>query len=126
MTAPLPLRGHLAARNDLPTALAYLSRVVRTTRLVPVQLRSQAERAECAPLRQDERENHRMTDEQSQMPSPGNQSVSTSYSAEVGEDLALRTTTISLSSTDQSNSSRNTLVCIALEFGSKLFRFRVG
>ena len=62
-----------------------------------------------------------MTDEHSQMPSTGDQSV-----AEVGQDPALQTTTLSLSSIDQSNSSRNTLVCIAPEFGSNLFRFRVG
>ena len=68
-----------------------------------------------------------MTDEHNQMPSTGDQSVSSSrYTAEVGQDPALHTTTLSLSSTDQSNSSRNTLVCIAPEFGSNLFRFRVG
>src|SRR5947209_870700 len=68
-----------------------------------------------------------MTDEHSQVPSTGDQSVSSSrYTAEVGQDPALQTTTLSLSSTDRSNSSRNTLVCIAPEFGSNLFRFRVG
>src|SRR5439155_18021173 len=68
-----------------------------------------------------------MTDEHSQMPSTGDQSISSSrYKAEVSQDPALNTTTISLSSIDQSNSSRNTLVCIAPEFGSNLFRFRVG
>jgi aldose 1-epimerase len=48
------------------------------------------------------------------------------YTAEVGHDSVLNTTTISLSSTDQSNSSHNTLVCIVPEYGSNLFRFRVG
>ncbi|HEX6553616.1 MAG TPA: hypothetical protein VF026_12695 [Ktedonobacteraceae bacterium] len=68
-----------------------------------------------------------MTDEHSQMPSTGEQSVASSlYTAEVAQDPALETPTISLSSTDRSNSSRNTLVCIAPEFGSNLFRFRVG
>ncbi len=68
-----------------------------------------------------------MTDEHSQMPSTGDQSASTSlYTAEVGQDLALHTTTISLSYTDQSNPSRNTLVCVAPEFGSNMYRFRVG
>ncbi len=68
-----------------------------------------------------------MTDEQNQMPSTGDQSISNRlYTADVGQDLALHTTTISLSSTDQSNSSRNTLVCIAPEFGSNMYRFRVG
>src|SRR5207253_434737 len=48
------------------------------------------------------------------------------YTAEVSQDSALNTTTLSLSSTDQSNPSRNTLVSIAPEFGSNLFRFRAG
>jgi aldose 1-epimerase len=48
------------------------------------------------------------------------------YSAEVSQDSVLNTTTISLSSTDQSHSSRNTLVSIAPEYGSNLFRFRFG
>src|SRR5947209_11934316 len=68
-----------------------------------------------------------MTDEHSQMPSTGEQSAGSSlYTAEVAQDPALETITISLSSTDQRNSSRNTLVCIAPEFGSNLLRFRVG
>src|SRR6266704_3251728 len=68
-----------------------------------------------------------MTDEQSQMPSTKDQSTGNRlYKAEVSQDSALNTTTISLSSTDQSNSSRNTLVSIAPEFGSNLFRFRAG
>ena len=68
-----------------------------------------------------------MSDEHNQVPSTGDQSVSSGrYTAEVTGDPALQTTIISLSSTDQSNSSRNTLVCIAPEFGSNLFRFRVG
>ena len=68
-----------------------------------------------------------MTDEHSQMPSTGEQSAGSSlYTAEVAQDPALETITISLSSTDQRNSSRNTLVCIAPEFGSNMFRFRVG
>ena len=48
------------------------------------------------------------------------------YSAEVSQDSALNTTTISLYSTDQSNSSHNILVSIAPEYGSNLFRFRFG
>jgi aldose 1-epimerase len=48
------------------------------------------------------------------------------YSAEVSQDSALNTTTISLSSTDQSNSPQNILVSIAPEYGSNLFRFRFG
>ncbi|HEY6408755.1 MAG TPA: aldose 1-epimerase [Ktedonobacteraceae bacterium] len=68
-----------------------------------------------------------MTEEQSQMPSTGEQSGSNRlYTAEVGQDPALHTTTLSLSSTDQSDSSRNILVRIAPEFGSNLFRFRAG
>jgi aldose 1-epimerase len=68
-----------------------------------------------------------MTDERRKMPSTGDQSVSSRlYTAEVSQDLALNTTIISLSCADKSNSSRNTLVCIAPEFGCNLFRFRVG
>ncbi len=68
-----------------------------------------------------------MTEEHNQMPSTGDQSASNwLYTAEVGQDPALNTTTISLSSFDQSNFSRNTQVSIAPEFGSNLFRFRVG
>jgi aldose 1-epimerase len=68
-----------------------------------------------------------MAEEYSTVSSNGDQSASSRlYTAEVGQDLALQTTVISLSSTDQSNSSRNALVCIAPEFGSNLFRFRVG
>jgi aldose 1-epimerase len=48
------------------------------------------------------------------------------YSAEVSQDSALNTTTVSLSSTDQNNSSHNILVSIAPEYGSNLFRFRFG
>jgi aldose 1-epimerase len=74
---------------------------------------------------QDERENHHMTDEQSQVSSIGDQSVSNRlYTAEVGQDLSINTTTISLSSFDQNNFSHSILVCIAPEFGSNLFRFR--
>jgi aldose 1-epimerase len=68
-----------------------------------------------------------MTEEYQQISSTEDQSTSNHlYTAEVGQDLELETTTISLSSTDQSNSSRNALVSIAPEFGSNLFRFRVG
>ncbi len=68
-----------------------------------------------------------MTEDHNQMSSTGDQSVSNRlYTAEVSEDLALHTTTLSLSSLDQSNSSHNILVCIAPEFGSNLFRFRAG
>lgn len=68
-----------------------------------------------------------MTEEHNQISSTGDQSASNRrYSAEVGQDEALKATIISLSSTDQNNSSRNALVCIAPEFGSNLFRFRVG
>src|SRR6266567_3192875 len=93
----------------------------------PLFLCSQSERAERALLRQDEREYNLMTEEQNQISSTGGQSPGNRlYTAEVSQDLALNTTTISLSSTDQSNSSRNTLVSIAPEFGSNLFRFRAG
>lgn len=68
-----------------------------------------------------------MTNEQSQVPFTGDQSVNSRlYTAEVGQDLALQTTIITLSCADKSNSSRNTLVCIAPEFGSNIFRFRAG
>ena len=68
-----------------------------------------------------------MTEEHNQMPSTGGQSASNwLYTAEVGQYPALNTTTISLSSFDQSNFSRNTQVSIAPEFGSNLFRFRAG
>src|SRR5205085_3613416 len=68
-----------------------------------------------------------MTEEHNQISSTGDQSASNRlYSDEVGQDEALQTTIISLSSIDQNNSSRNALVCISPEFGSNLFRFRVG
>jgi len=63
-----------------------------------------------------------MTNEQNKDQSTNNRL----YSAEVSQDSTLNTTTISLSSTDQSNSSHNILVSIAPEYGSNLFRFRVG
>ncbi len=66
-------------------------------------------------------------DKHSQTSSIGSQSGSNSfYTAEVSQDLALNSTVISLSYIDQSNSSRNTVVCIAPELGSNMFRFRVG
>jgi aldose 1-epimerase len=68
-----------------------------------------------------------MTEERNQISSIGDQSTSNRlYTVEVGQDEALQTTIISLSSTDHNNSSRNALVCIAPEFGSNLLRFRVG
>ncbi|HXZ06306.1 MAG TPA: aldose 1-epimerase [Ktedonobacteraceae bacterium] len=68
-----------------------------------------------------------MTGEQNQISSTGDQPASNRHhTAEVGRDQALQTTTITLSSTDQSDTSRNILICIAPEFGSNLFRFRVG
>jgi len=68
-----------------------------------------------------------MTDKHSQMSSTGYQSGSNSfYTAEVSQDVALNSTVISLSYIDQSDSSRNTVVCIAPELGSNMFRFRVG
>ena len=68
-----------------------------------------------------------MTEEHNKISSPEEQSASSRlYTAEVGQDLELQTTTISLSCTDQSNSSRNTLVSIAPEFGSNMYCFRVG
>jgi aldose 1-epimerase len=74
-----------------------------------------------------EREDNVMTDEQNRIASTGDQSASTwRYTAEVDQDPELQTTTLSLSSIDQSNPSRNTRVCIAPEYGSNLFRFRVG
>ncbi len=63
-----------------------------------------------------------MTNEQNKDQSTNNRL----YSAEVSQESTLNTTTISLSSTDQSNSSHNILVSIAPEYGSNLFRFRVG
>ena len=48
------------------------------------------------------------------------------HSAEVSQDSVLNTTTISLTSIDQSNSSHDILVKIAPEYGSNLFRFRFG
>src|SRR5436190_181882 len=68
-----------------------------------------------------------MTEEHNQMPSTGDRSTGNRlYTAEVSQDPALNTTIISLTSFDQSNSSRNTQVSIAPEFGSNLFRFRAG
>ena len=68
-----------------------------------------------------------MTEEHNQISSRGDQTASNwLYSAEVIMDQELQTTTISLSSTDQSNSSHNTVVCIAPEFGSNMYCFRVG
>ena len=68
-----------------------------------------------------------MTEEHNQISSTGDQSASNRlYTAEVSQDLTLNTTTISLFSTDQSDSSLNILACIAPEFGSNLFCFRVG
>ena len=68
-----------------------------------------------------------MTEEHNQMPSTGDRSTGNRlYTAEVSQDPALNTTIISLTSFDQSNSSRNTLVSIAPEFGSNLFRFHTG
>jgi aldose 1-epimerase len=68
-----------------------------------------------------------MSNEHNQISSSGDQPASNwRYTAEVDQDDTLQTTTISLSSTDQNNTSRNTLVCIAPEFGSNLFRFRAG
>jgi aldose 1-epimerase len=68
-----------------------------------------------------------MKDEQHLIASSGFQSASTwRYTAEVDRDPELQTTMLSLSATDHSNSSRNTRVCIAPEYGSNLFRFRVG
>jgi aldose 1-epimerase len=67
---------------------------------------------------QEKRDDHLMTEDQT--------ASNRRYTAEVDQDQALQTTTISLFSTDQSDSSRNTLVCIAPEFGSNLYRFRVG
>ena len=63
-----------------------------------------------------------MADEQNKDQSTNNRL----YSAEVSRDSVLNTTTISLSSIDQSNSSHNILVSIAPEYGSNLFRFRFG
>lgn len=76
---------------------------------------------------QDERENHHMTEEYYQVSSKGDRSTSNRrYTAEVGQDPELQTTCISLSSIDQSNSSRTLQLCIAPEYGSNLYRFRVG
>ncbi|MGZ3611361.1 MAG: aldose epimerase family protein [Ktedonobacteraceae bacterium] len=63
-----------------------------------------------------------MTNEQNKDHSTNNRL----HSAEVSHDSVLNTTTISLSSIDQSNSSHNILVKIAPEYGSNLFRFRFG
>jgi aldose 1-epimerase len=68
-----------------------------------------------------------MTDEQNQKPLTKDQSTNNRlYTAEVGQDPVLNTTTISLSSADQSNTSHNLLVNIAPEFGSNLYRFCIG
>lgn len=68
-----------------------------------------------------------MTDKHGQTPSTGYQSGGNSfYTAEVSQDLALNSSIISLSSIDRNDSSRNTVVCIAPELGSNMFRFRVG
>jgi aldose 1-epimerase len=68
-----------------------------------------------------------MTEERHQiLPTGGQPESSRFYTAEVGQDQELETTTISLSSTDQSNSSRNILISIAPEFGSNIYRFRAG
>jgi aldose 1-epimerase len=76
---------------------------------------------------QDEREDHHMTEEQTQMPTTEDQSASNRrYSAEVSQEQQLETTAITLSSTDQSNPSHTILVAIAPEFGSNRYRFRVG
>jgi hypothetical protein len=68
-----------------------------------------------------------MKDEQNKLASTGAPSArNIRYTAEVGQDQALQTTTIVLSSTDQSNSSHTTRVCIAPECSSNLFSFRAG
>ncbi len=68
-----------------------------------------------------------MSEEYYQISSKGDRSASNRcYTAEVSQDQELQTTCISLSSIDQSNSSRNILLCIAPEYGSNLYRFRVG
>ena len=68
-----------------------------------------------------------VTEERNQMSTTRDQSVSNRrYSAEVSQDQQLQTTTITLSSTDQSDPSRTILVSIAPEFGSNRYRFRVG
>ena len=63
-----------------------------------------------------------MTNEQNKDNSTNNRL----HSAEVSHDSVLNTTTISLSSVDQNNSSHDILVNIAPEYGSNLFRFRFG
>jgi aldose 1-epimerase len=68
-----------------------------------------------------------MIDEPNLLSSQGVYSVSNArYRADIGQDPELGTTTLALSSTDEGNSSRNVCVCIVPEFGSNLFRFRVG
>jgi aldose 1-epimerase len=68
-----------------------------------------------------------MVDEKSQMISTRDQPENNRlYTAEVALDQSLHITTLSLSSTDLDNSSSTIHVCIAPEFGSNLFRFRVG
>jgi galactose mutarotase-like enzyme len=68
-----------------------------------------------------------MKDEQSQIASTADQSARTwRYTAEVDRDPELQTTMLALSAADQRNPSRNTRVCIAPEYGSNLYRFRVG
>src|SRR5689334_15671625 len=80
----------------------------------------------CSSSRRNERENHRMTGEYNQISSKGDHSAShRRYTAPVDQDPALQKTCISLSSIDQSNSSRTIQLCIAPECGSNLYRFLV-
>jgi aldose 1-epimerase len=68
-----------------------------------------------------------MTEEDNKLSSKAGRPASNRrYTAEVGQDPELQTTCISLSSSDQSNSSRTIQLCIAPEYGSNLYRFRVG
>ena len=68
-----------------------------------------------------------MKDEQHQIASTADQSARAfRYTAEVDRDPELQTTTLAIAATDHSNPSRNTRVCIAPEYGSNLYRFRVG
>src|SRR5579875_1945562 len=48
------------------------------------------------------------------------------FSATVDTDATINSTALSLSYTDEAHPERNMLVGIAPEFGSNLFRFRVG
>jgi aldose 1-epimerase len=75
----------------------------------------------------EEREDIFVKDEANRVTFRGNTSANNwLHAAELDRDPDLQTTTLALNATDRSNASRNIRVCIAPEYGSNLFRFRVG